>query len=420
MFSKRNITDQKATRPTGNDRGALALAATMLLMVFIGALGLGVDVSVWRTERQELQSAADSAAISAMLAKIAGYSDEEIYALAWARAQSAGYTGEEDDFALHLPPVDPDFSAANAVQVVLNQAFSRYFTGPFMEEDPLATASAIAMSTDFDGACVLALDPSGRNSFHVIGNADVRLVGCEASVNSSSDAALRVQGQAYLSASCVSLVGALEDGRGTSLECSAPHEHVAPMDNPFTFLTVPDHAALPCLEGPSGGKGKGAGETQILPGRYCGGLNLSGPTVAAPGTYIIDGGQLNISADASLIGIGVTFVFTNGARASITGNAQVNISAPTSGDFAGVVMFADEEDDGLKHLIMASSASTFEGLLYFAEQELEYSAGGLLTPRCTLIVAQAIEFQDDSALADDCDYLNMQASLSRATVALVK
>lgn len=420
LLNRYKIANAKSTAAVKNDRGALALAATMLLLVFFGALGMGVDVAMWRAQHQQLQSAADSAAMAAMLAKIEGYSEDEIVAIAWQRAVAEGYTGDQGDFTVYLPPVDPEFADKNAVQIILSLALKRYFTGSFMEEAPQGGASAIAMSTEYDGSCVLALDTSDRGTLRVIGSADVRFVNCEGSTNSTNGHAVAVQGTATLSASCLSLVGALEDGRGAALGCSDPHENVAPLDDPFRFLRVPA-ASGACLEGPGSGRGHGAvTEAQILPGRYCGGLNLSGPTVAAPGTYIIDGGLLNISADASLAGIGVTFILTNGARASITGNPQINIMAPAAGEFAGVLFYADPEDDGLRHQVMASAASTLEGLIYMPEQHVEYSSGALITPRCTLIVAQTIEFQDDSSLADDCAYLGMQASLSRAKVALVK
>src|SRR5262249_8079765 len=83
-------------------------------------------------------------------------------------------------------------------------------------------------------------------------------------------------------------------------------------------------------------------------GVYCGGIQLNaGANVKMnPGTYYLDGGNLQVNVSATLSGNGVTLVFTsssgaNYATATINGGATINLTAPTTGAYAGIVMFGD-------------------------------------------------------------------------------
>ena len=67
-----------------------------------------------------------------------------------------------------------------------------------------------------------------------------------------------------------------------------------------------------------------------------------------PGLYIIEGGGLTVTGNASVTGSGVTIVnagtkypSTGGTYGSITlsGNGSYNLSPPTSGAYAGIVIF---------------------------------------------------------------------------------
>ena len=65
-----------------------------------------------------------------------------------------------------------------------------------------------------------------------------------------------------------------------------------------------------------------------------------------PGIYYLDGGDLAVNGNAGLIGTGVTLVFTfknrkGFATASINGNAYVDLTPPSFGPTAGIVMFGD-------------------------------------------------------------------------------
>src|SRR5205823_3541203 len=93
------------------------------------------------------------------------------------------------------------------------------------------------------------------------------------------------------------------------------------------------------------------GTATISPGVYCGGMKLTagGNVTLNPGIYYLDGGSLSMEGQTTLRGTGVTLVFTSSsgsgyATASIAGGATLQITAPTTGPTAGIVMFGDRSE----------------------------------------------------------------------------
>ena len=81
------------------------------------------------------------------------------------------------------------------------------------------------------------------------------------------------------------------------------------------------------------------------------------------GLYIIEGGGFTVSGNASVTGSGVTifnagskYPTTGGTYGSITlsGNGTFNLSAPTTGTYAGVVIF--QPADNTKALSVSGNA----------------------------------------------------------------
>src|SRR3546814_12195261 len=61
----------------------------------------------------------------------------------------------------------------------------------------------------------------------------------------------------------------------------------------------------------------------LQPGRYCGGLKISGTAHFEPGIYIIADGDLEITSQATVTGDEVTFGLT-GATPTSVGNVMIN------------------------------------------------------------------------------------------------
>src|SRR5262249_9483516 len=108
------------------------------------------------------------------------------------------------------------------------------------------------------------------------------------------------------------------------------------------------------------------------PGIYKNGIKLTaGMNITLnPGVYYIEGSGLDIAGGATLTGTGVTLVFTsaNGssyAGATINGGATVNLTAPTTGPYAGIVMFGDRNmPAGTNFTFTGGATQAFTGAIY--------------------------------------------------------
>jgi hypothetical protein len=105
----------------------------------------------------------------------------------------------------------------------------------------------------------------------------------------------------------------------------------------------------------------------------------------------------------------VTLVFTsskgsNYATATINGGATVNLSAPTSGPLAGIVMFGDRSMPvGTTFKLDGGSTQEISGAVYLPKAATEY-AGGANTaiPTCTQLISDTITFTGSSNFAINC------------------
>ena len=73
-------------------------------------------------------------------------------------------------------------------------------------------------------------------------------------------------------------------------------------------------------------------------------MNISGTRTMQPGIYVVSGGDFKINANANVTGTGVTIYIKAGTNVSINGNATVNLAAPTSGTYSGMLFFGDRTE----------------------------------------------------------------------------
>jgi Flp pilus assembly protein TadG len=115
------------------------------------------------------------------------------------------------------------------------------------------------------------------------------------------------------------------------------------------------------------------GTVTLNPGVYCGWTNFngSGSLTLNPGLYVIQGGGMTFNSGWSVTGTGVTFYLVDqNATITFNGNVNANLSAPTSGTYANILMF---EPTGLSNTnlpINGTSGSSFTGLIYLPSRDV--------------------------------------------------
>jgi hypothetical protein len=116
----------------------------------------------------------------------------------------------------------------------------------------------------------------------------------------------------------------------------------------------------------------GSGNNTINPGTYTSiNLNSNGTDTFTPGTYIFTGGGISCSGTPAITGTGVTFYFTGSATFNCQGNDLITLSAPTTGTYAGILMYQDPADTTGPSL-GGNTGSFYTGVLYFPSSRVTF------------------------------------------------
>jgi hypothetical protein len=119
---------------------------------------------------------------------------------------------------------------------------------------------------------------------------------------------------------------------------------------------------------------------------------------------------VNLGSQATLSGTGVTIILTSttpGATNSfaglgINGGARLNLTAPTSGTYEGVLMYRDPRAAAGSFQINGNSASRIEGAFYFPKDHLTYNGTSGMQTECVQFVARRITVSGNSTIENEC------------------
>jgi hypothetical protein len=399
----------KRMRDVLRDRkGAIAVITGLLTPVMIGFVGIGTEVGVWLYTRQSMQGAADSAALGGANAVATGFGSQKRNEAIAAAAQYGFVATNGTTITVNQPPTSGNFTAsANAVEVIIRQPQTRLFSALFTSADLTIAARAVALAGHSGDACVLALNGSARGAISAGGTATIDLNGCSIASNSNdSSAALFANGSAVINAFSALIVGGVDTvGRAQLDTTNGIFTGVSPIKDPYANVSMP--AAGSCAQSSLSVHGA----TTLSPGTFCNGITVnSGATLTLnPGTYVIDRGSFTVNGGATVTGNGVTLVFTSTsgsgyATASINGGATVTLSAPTSGDMAGIVMFDDRNAPTSHNAFTFNGGSTqnLTGALYLSPAAVTFAGGDNTKTSCVQLVADTVSYDGNAVFANNC------------------
>jgi hypothetical protein len=268
---------------------------------------------------------------------------------------------------------------------------------------------------------VLALDPNAAASASEQGNVSITLNNCSLYDNSSAANAVSVGGSAALSALSVNTVGGVS-GAASITTTNGIDTGSAAASDPYASVSPPTPSST-CDQ-----TNYSTHATVTLnPGVYCGGLDLKSTANVTlnPGTYYLtnngtSAGALTMAGTTSLSGSGVTLVFTGSgsaySTASISGGATINLTAPTSGTLAGVVIFGDRNTPvGTVYKFTGGTGQSFGGAVYLPEGAIQYSGGASGANGCNEVIGDTVTFVGATNLAVNCSgYGTKQVGISTA------
>ena len=378
-------------------RGNTAIVTALVVPLLAGGAGLGVETAFWYHKDLELQQAADKSAYTAALEKRAGSNSSKILNTATYIATENGY--QPGTLAVHNPPSAGAYAGdTKAIEVELSIQLPRYFTSFFFDDMVTERVRAVALLQTAANACVLALSTSAGNAALFSGSANLNLAGCTVMSNSMASDSVHVQGSAILTADCIIAVGNVSLTSGATMtECPGAITNAPPAADPFADVPVPSSA------GPTYTNANGA---TLQPGHYTNGMSLSGSTTLSPGVYVVSGGDFRAHANANISGAGVTIYITDGSAVRINNTATVNLSAPTSGTYSGMLFFGDRNGTG-DAAFNGMADSKLTGAIYFPNQDIKYQGNFSGNGGCTQVVGKTVEWSGNASINQDCTAYGM-------------
>ena len=390
-------------------RGGVAITIGLLLPALIGMVGLGTEITYLLFKQRQMQSVADSAAISEATALQHGYPASGVEA----RGVS-GFLGFVDGtasvtIAVNNPPLTgPQVNNSGAVEVIINQPQTLTLVNLF--HTGLFNVAARAVAIEGSGSdCLLQLNSGSPSGFSMNNGAVANLTLCGLAIDSTDQAALSMSGGAQLNAPSVTVAGTASITNGAAVNPSSGLQtSQANVSDPYAGV------AMPSSSGCAGGNAKsygGGGTFTMLPGVYCNGVSIgNGATVTMnSGVYFIDRGNFNIGGGATVTGSNVTIVLTSStgsgyATATIGNGAIVTLSAPLAGAAtAGIVFFGDRRAPASNtNDLEGGVAVNITGALYFPTQALTFSNGSSNASGCTQLIAGTIQLTGGSKFQNNC------------------
>ncbi len=141
-------------------RGSMLVWSALSAPVIFGMAGLGLDITTWYLERRVMQTAVDSAALSASLARNVGASQTQIEAAVQASFTKSNFTLVASDILqVNAPPLTgPNTASATAVAVIVRRKatllLASMITSAAVNISTRAVSGAVIVGTH----CILALD----------------------------------------------------------------------------------------------------------------------------------------------------------------------------------------------------------------------------------------------------------------------
>ncbi len=380
--------------------GGIFVYAAIAAPVLIGAAGLSVDIGLWYANKRLVQSAVDSAALAGALELRRSVGDiTSITNVVNADALINGYSAAAGDI------IAVDASNSPRVAVTITRTVPSLLSQVVFTQTTNVQARAVARA-DVNDTCIWALNPTAEKTINVSGAANVAL-GCGMLANTDDPDGIYKEGSGCLAASEFKVAGGYDDddNSGCALD-PVPETNVPPADDPLASLPSPSYTN--CSGGGPPVNLSGTADYFIAAGVYCTNVNIttSGTVTFGPGIHIFDGAALNINGGANVEGTELTLYWSENGGVNdgfdIAGGATVTLSAPTSGVYAGILIYQDRNmAPGVTHKLTGGSTMTLDGIIYTPSTNVEFAGGTSADSSSIVIIADKVEFKGGETFLGD-------------------
>ena len=401
------------------------LAAVVLISVAGGAIA--VDLTRAYAYRGQLQITADAAALAAAV-NLPDLEAARLSAYRYAKKNMPDFddvvSADDVEFG-HWDPdtrtMSPDMHSPSALRITARlgqkngNSVGTLFSGIFGQE--LIDVSASAVAGKRSAMCILALEADQADALGMDIAAEIEAKNCTVQVNSRHKWAFRIWLGSKFSASGLCVTGGAYLSLFARVE-PEPTLGCPPQLDPLAELKAPVVGGCDHHESVFMGH-----HGTLQPGVYCGGLQIMGASNVslAAGTYIIKDGPLSVFDSSKVNGENITFFLTgDDAVIRFEDNSALTLSAPTTGDMAGILVFQDRDYAGY-HLWDSDAPTELHGTIYMPEGHLLSQSSNAITPvnSCNVLIAKSLRFKFRSGVSIDLGRTECQQYLPAAVLGTV-
>jgi hypothetical protein len=391
-------------------QGSVAVQIGVGLAVLVGMAGLGTEGTFLIYKHRQMQSAADSAALSGAMALYeASPRDPESEARAVAARLGFVHGADQVTVTVNVPPASgAQAGNSGAVEVIISQPQDLSILSMFGEDSVNVGTRAVAIRSATGRFCVLALDMTANQSMYVSNNAALTDPNCGVAVNSNSSTALVVNNNAAIYGPVISR-GAFSLSNNAHLYGSPLIQHGTAIADPYANVQLQTPPACTAQSG----SGSNNVTRNLTPGHFCSGWDFKNNVTLnlAAGTYYIDS-KLSLKNNVVLNATtGVTIVVNGNYAIDINNNAIINLTAPDSGDYAGLAFFGlRNATSSVLQKFSNNAILNIEGAIYFPNQILEIDNNGTTHSNgCTHAIARTMQFMNNAMLSNNCEGTGVKA-----------
>jgi hypothetical protein len=371
------------------ERGQALILIAFAAIALFAITGLAIDGSAKFSDRRHAQNAADAAVLAGSLASLRGDPNWELKALDQALVNGYDdnhvtnevevYTCDDADASCGPYAGDPLY-----VQVIITSHINTTFARVIGFTQFQNIVESVAMSQEgyvgelYGGGAIVGLAPDKCKTIWLSGSAAVNITGGGIFSNSNQDCGVTIQG-----------------ANGFDIDMDGRIDMVA---SAYTKNGNPDLSKI------HGGLHGEAAPLQypppaaMLPKYTCNwtyaNFPPSGVTTLNPGTYCVTN-KFKMGSGDVLNGTGVTIVMEDG-DIDWHGNATINLSAPTSGDLAGMLIYAPMSN-GETMTFNGNASSNLTGTIFMPAADLKYNGTGNLNPSKVQIIGYTVEITGSNA-----------------------
>jgi hypothetical protein len=372
-------------------------------VVLVGFTALAIDGGMVYADRRQAQNAADSAALSAALAKL---NDQSWYMAGLDRANSNGYdnNGTTNTVDIFNPPISGQYAGDDEYLQVLitadvNTALIHFVFQGDMQNTVEAVARAIPSQRGefYNGYAIVGLKPTGTKAIWKHGNADTEVTGGGIWSNSNdANRSFEYNGAAgnltVHAPADIAVVGGARYSGGT------PNATVNTGQLQFAYPPLIEVPSPTC----SGNAVWDSVSHTLSPGNWTGDFPPDRETYLSPGEYCLTDTSFRANANNILSGSDILLYFVNGTNITWNGNAEINLSGRESGPFEGMVIYIDHQNysnpGGCNAKINGNEHSEFVGTIYAPTCNVKMLGAGETTGWRSQVIGYSVELGGNNDL----------------------